>query len=74
MEHEDWINHIHNDLINQHTHNAYHEFDTHFTTQSSTLFTYNIIKLNNSTSTSNIYFPNNYLLYFVLIRNLMNII
>jgi len=75
IENDDWINHVHDDPINQHAHNVYHGFDTHFPTQSPTLTTYNnIIELNNSTSTSNINFPNNYLLYFVIIRILMNII
>jgi len=75
IENDDWINHIHDDPINQHEHNVYHGFDTHFPTQSPTVTTYNNkIEINNNTSISNINVPNNYLLYFVICRNLMNII
>ena len=76
IEDDDWIYHIHDDSITQHAHNVYHGFDTHYPTQNPTLIPYNnIIDINNNnTSISNSNVPCNYFLYFILIRNLMNII
>ena len=76
IENDDLIYHIHDDSITQHAHDVYHGFDTHYPTQIPTSIPYNnIIEINNNnTSISNINVPNNYLLYFILIKNLMNII